>query len=179
MAVLLTSTGANGRLIAFIIANDAPDVATLPDAVLHKLQATLPAYMMPSRIVPLESFPMTPNGKVDKIALSMQLGEIDDNVHCPPEGELENWLINTCAQMLKVDVETLSVMANFFEVGGHSVLSTQLISAINDAFNIQLPIAAIFEAPSFRALAETIQAYQDQQEADFDDEYEDTLELVI
>ncbi len=117
------------------------------------LQKRLPQYMVPASIVLLDRLPQTPNGKVDRRALPAPdavRGGIVSTYHAP-RTRTERLLAAIWADVL--NIERVSVSDNFFELGGHSLLATQLISRIRIEFDNELPVRAIFEAPTIAALA--------------------------
>jgi len=117
--------------------------------------------LLPSAFVFLDKLPLTPSGKVNRRALpapdpaQRTLGAAFVSSRTPAEERLaEIW-----AQVLKL--ERVGVHDNFFELGGHSLLATQLISRVRAAFNVELPVRAIFESPTVAGLAERIRGWGD------------------
>jgi amino acid adenylation domain-containing protein len=117
------------------------------------LQKRLPPYMVPTSLVLLDRLPQTPNGKVDRRALSAAEAVRPEVVRSyqPPRSRSERLLAAIWAEVL--NVERVGLSDNFFELGGHSLLATQLVSRIHIEFNKELPVRAIFEAPTIAALA--------------------------
>ena len=112
--------------------------------------------MIPSAFVLLEALPLTPNGKVDRRALPPpdQPGDQADGTFVAPRTPIEQELAEIWAGVL--GRARVGVYDNFFALGGHSLLATQVISRVRDAFQIDLPLAALFEAPTIEALADAI-----------------------
>jgi acyl carrier protein len=142
------------RLVAYII----KDVPTLDVAELREhLKAKMPDYMVPSAFAVLERFPLTPNGKVDRAALP----DPDDtnllrNEHAAaPMTEIEKTVADILASLLKLD--SVDVKANFFDLGGHSLLGTQLIARIGEIYGIELPLRRVFESPTVAEFASEIE----------------------
>jgi amino acid adenylation domain-containing protein len=117
------------------------------------LQKRLPQHMVPASIVLLDRFPRTPSGKIDRNALPAPDTVRDRaiNTYQPPRSKTERRLAAIWADVL--NIERVSVADNFFELGGHSLLATQLVSRIRVEFGNELPVRAIFEAPTISALA--------------------------
>jgi len=150
--VLAREDGPGGNhLVAYIIA--APGLA--PDAValrLH-LSATLPDYMVPSAFVPLEAFPLTPNGKLDRKALPAPERRSEHGYH-EPRSAREEILCELFAEVLRLP--RVGIHDNFFELGGHSLLVIRLISRIRASLGEELSLRTVFESPCVAQLAESI-----------------------
>ena len=142
------------QLVAYLIVNQAdsqPDVGALRAHV----QETLPAYMVPHRFLFLDSFPLTPNGKVDRKALPapFSFAQRTDN-YVPPRSPIEEALVTIWQNLL--NVSQVGIEDNFFELGGHSLLATQLVSRVRQTLNVELPLRALFEAGTIAALAKIV-----------------------
>ncbi|MEQ9669711.1 amino acid adenylation domain-containing protein [Coleofasciculus sp. G2-EDA-02] len=122
------------------------------------LSDKLPAYMVPSTFVLLDSLPLTPNRKVDRKALPdpNQAQQVSQDTFVAPRTPVEQELAQIWAKVL--DVERVGVYDNFFELGGHSLLTAQLLSQVRELFQVELPLFALFEAPTVAELAQTITA---------------------
>ncbi|MEE8586119.1 MAG: non-ribosomal peptide synthase/polyketide synthase, partial [Acidobacteriota bacterium] len=118
------------------------------------LKQRLPEHMVPSVFVPLQSMPMTPSGKFDRQALMGEDPQAPIEEWAPPRTPTEELLAGVWAAVLGVDRPGLH--DNFFELGGHSLLATQAISRIRRAFQVELPLRALFEAPSLESFAHRI-----------------------
>ncbi|MDJ0719088.1 MAG: amino acid adenylation domain-containing protein [Prochloraceae cyanobacterium] len=124
------------------------------------LKQKLPIYAIPSAFVPLDSLPLTINGKVDRRALPMpDLSSRNLDISLtPPRNSTEEILVNLWQEILQV--EKLGIYENFFELGGHSLIATKLISRIRQSFSIEVPLSSLFENPNVAELAEVIMAQQ-------------------
>ena len=114
------------------------------------LQSKLPAYMVPAAFVELETLPMTPSGKVDRLALPKPHRQFS-NFH---QGELsttEKIVRSVWAKVLHQ--EDLGVQASFFELGGHSLLVIQVIMELRRILQIDLPVIALFDHPTVGSLS--------------------------
>jgi acyl-CoA synthetase (AMP-forming)/AMP-acid ligase II/acyl carrier protein len=117
------------------------------------LQEKLPDHMVPSTILLLDRLPQTPNGKVDRGALPVPDTVRDGlpGAYEAPCGRTEKLLAAIWADVLNVD--RVGVNDNFFEIGGHSLLAMQLVSRIRVELGNEMPVRAIFEAPTIATLA--------------------------
>jgi amino acid adenylation domain-containing protein len=121
----------------------------------HYLAERLPDYMVPQAIVVLDALPLTPSGKLDRRALPEPgRAQPGPEGHQPPRTQAEQLIADIWTLVLKV--ERVGIQDNFFELGGHSLLATQAMSRIRQAFGVDLPLRAIFEAPTVASLAAAI-----------------------
>jgi hypothetical protein len=105
--------------------------------------------------VRLEALPLTPNGKLDRRALPAPKGDAyASRVYEEPVGKIEVALAEIWAELLRV--ERVGRNDHFFELGGHSLLALQVVSAVRQAMEVELAVAAVFEKPVLSALAEWI-----------------------
>nr|VFK23151.1 MAG: amino acid adenylation domain-containing protein/thioester reductase domain-containing protein [Candidatus Kentron sp. MB]VFK28327.1 MAG: amino acid adenylation domain-containing protein/thioester reductase domain-containing protein [Candidatus Kentron sp. MB]VFK74207.1 MAG: amino acid adenylation domain-containing protein/thioester reductase domain-containing protein [Candidatus Kentron sp. MB] len=143
--------GANKHLIAWLTA-ETEDTSALRDTLRTHLRDTLPDWMAPSRFIFLESFPLTPSGKIDRRALSLPKDADTGSVaeYVAPQTEAEIQMATFWSQTLGVD--KIGLHDDFFELGGHSILAIQLISRIKEHFGVDVPIRALFEDPTVAGL---------------------------
>jgi acyl carrier protein len=119
------------------------------------LAAELPAFMVPSAVIPVTAFPLTPNGKVDRAALpEPETGDFAEPASAPLQTETEFAVADLWREVL--DTEVTGASDNFFSLGGHSLLAARVISRINAQMGVNLTIRAIFESPTVAALAAAI-----------------------
>jgi amino acid adenylation domain-containing protein/thioester reductase-like protein len=125
------------------------------------LKQKLPEYMVPSAFVLLDSLPLTPNLKVDRKALPApnQARALLDEAFVAPRNPIEEQLAQMWVAAL--GVERVGIHDNFFELGGHSLLTAQLLSQVRDTFQVELPLATLFEAPTVAELAQAILLHKD------------------
>lgn len=141
----------NERLVAYMVADRA---AIPPTAELRGfLKQYLPDYMVPSAFVQLEAFPLTPNGKIDRRALQARASARPERegAGIPPRTALEQTLAGIWSEVL--GVHQIGVYDTFFDLGGHSLLAAQVIARLREVFRIEVPLSAIFKAPSLAELA--------------------------
>jgi amino acid adenylation domain-containing protein len=138
-------------LIAYIVAaQESPSAGELRAFLKEKL----PEYMIPANFVFLEAMPLTPSGKVNQRALPEPDKPTAGTPFMAPRTPIEEGLAGIWAKVLKLD--RVGVHDNFFELGGHSLLATRVMSHVRDAFQTELPLRDIFEAPTVAELAQTI-----------------------
>ncbi|MEV5593205.1 amino acid adenylation domain-containing protein [Streptomyces sp. NPDC052496] len=144
-------TPGDARLVAHLVpvSREAFDAT----ALRRHLRDRLPAYMVPSALVALDAMPLTPNGKVDRKALPAPdpRSELGGRGPRSPKEEI---LCGLYADVLRVP--RVGIDDSFFVLGGHSLMATRLISRIRTALNVELPIGALFEAPTVAALVQRI-----------------------
>src|SRR5208282_3949992 len=144
------------RLVAYVVADGESRPTTTE--LRGFLKDKLPVHMVPAVFVLLEVFPLTANGKVNRHALPTpddRRPELDEAfVAC--RTPTEDLLAEIWAQVL--GVERVGVHDNFFQLGGHSLLATQVVSRIREAFQVEMPLRRLFEAPTVAGLAESIGA---------------------
>jgi amino acid adenylation domain-containing protein len=142
------------RLVAYVTTQ--PEVPAV-DELREHLKNRMPDYMIPSAFVILDQFPLTTNGKVDRAALPAPDDEnmLIDEAGDAPATEVEKTVAGILASLL--GLQQVDAQANFFALGGHSLLGTQLIARIRDAFGINLPLRRVFEAPTVAELSADIE----------------------
>jgi amino acid adenylation domain-containing protein len=142
------------RLVAYIVV--APGVELTHSGLQGFLKNYLPDYMVPAAFVQIPSLPMTHSGKVDRAALPVPGPEntISDQMYVAPRTATEKRLVAILSQLLGVG--QVSVNDNFFFLGGHSLLGTQLIARTRDAFGVELPLRTVFDFPTAAEISSVI-----------------------
>lgn len=140
------------RLVAYLVSNepelDAPALRVF-------LRARLPEYMIPETFVVVESIPRTAAGELDKKALPTLGVEPAKRLEfVPPSDEIEERLANIWQELLSVYL--VGVTDNYFDLGGHSILALRLFAEIKFCFQLDLPLATLFYAPTVRTMAKII-----------------------
>jgi amino acid adenylation domain-containing protein/non-ribosomal peptide synthase protein (TIGR01720 family) len=141
------------RLVAYVVGKDGrqPEVGRLREHVASRL----PEHMVPSAFVVLESLPLTASGKVDRRLLpAPELGAVDGSAHVAPRTDVEVALARSWSEVL--GVERVGVEDRFFELGGDSILSIQVVARARE-LGYQLTVRQLFEHPTVAELARVAQ----------------------
>ena len=127
-----------------------------PGALRRNLKKRLPQYMIPAAFVLMEKFPLTPNGKLDRKALPAFSHEVTQlsNDFVSPRTEIEKTLAGIWTDLLKV--KSIGMHDDFFELGAHSLMAVRAVSRIREAFEVDLPLATLLEAPTIASLAKIL-----------------------
>ena len=148
---------ANNPLQAEIAHSLVPELRRL-------LAKKLPEHMMPSAFVLLDALPLTANGKLDRRALpapGQARPELESD-YVAPRTLTEELLAEIWSELLRLKL--VGIHDNFFELGGHSLLATRVMSRVRQTLNLEVPLRALFEAPTVSGLAEKIRTILDKDE---------------
>jgi len=149
------------QLVAYVEATDGvTDGAGWIAALRQGLTAVLPGYMVPGLFVQVKAWPLTANGKVDKRALPAPDLSVLQGDYVAAQNETEQVLVALWADLLGLDATELSTSANFFTLGGHSLLLMKLLQQINQRFDLQLDLASLYHCEHIQACAAMISAVQ-------------------
>ncbi len=132
------------RLVAYLQLNPgySPKTSELKKIISEKL----PDYMVPSNFMILDQFPLTPNGKLDRKALPAPEETSRETIFVAPRTPQEQQISAIWEAVL--GVEKPGIHDNFFDLGGHSLKMTRVVSRIRDAFKVELPLRDFFEHPT-------------------------------
>ena len=145
------------RLVAYLVL--VPGTAIMIDDLRSMLMEKLPEYMIPAAFVGLDALPITPNGKVDRKALPAPDATNmlhDEQAIVLPSTVMEERVAEIVSSLL--GLPRVSIDDNFFMLGGHSLLGTQVIARIASAFEVELTLRSLFEAPTVRQLSAVIES---------------------
>jgi acyl carrier protein len=142
--------GAN-RLLAYVVL--APGAEVAAGELRQALLKQLPDYMVPATLLRVEAFPLTASGKVDLAALPAPTAAnaLSDQKFVGPRTSVEKRLANILRPLLHVD--RVSIKDNFFLLGGHSLLGTQLITKISESFGVELSLFGLFDHPTLEEMS--------------------------
>ncbi|MCO1334528.1 amino acid adenylation domain-containing protein [Microbulbifer sp. OS29] len=144
------TTGDNRQLVAYVILENSSETPTALRPLLDQLAQTLPAHMVPSTLVAVDSFPLSANGKLDRKALpDPQIAQ--PNLGRAPNEGTEQIIANSFCKLL--DIESVTAEANFFELGGHSLLAMRLAAELRQALTLPVTVGQIMVSPTTESLA--------------------------
>ncbi|CAA9367831.1 MAG: hypothetical protein AVDCRST_MAG89-4267, partial [uncultured Gemmatimonadetes bacterium] len=140
------------RLVAYLVGDETAGA----DVLRAHLSERLPEYMVPAAYVRLETFPLTPNGKVDRRALpAPEGGAFATRGYQAPSGEAEEAVAAIWAELL--GVERVGRWDHFFELGGHSLLAVRVVSRVRQALGVDALPGDLFERPVLADFARGLQ----------------------
>lgn len=149
------TTRRDKRLVAYVVAQ--PRYAPSAIELRTFLKDRLPEHMVPAIFVSLDSFPLNPNGKVDRRVLPSP-GDTRPELEKAFVGfrtPTEEMLADIWSEVL--GVERVGIHDDFFDLGGHSLLATQVVSRIRETFQVEMPLRGLFETPTVAGLAEGLE----------------------
>ncbi|BFH71003.1 hypothetical protein PsJ27TS7_50030 [Paenibacillus dendritiformis] len=161
-AVVLVRSDANGQktLCAYYTLDTGAELAV--NDLRSTLAQELPGYMIPSYFVELEGLPLTPNGKIDRKALPAPEGEAGSGTeYVAPRNELETRLAAIWQEVLGLAKE-IGVHDNFFDIGGHSLRATTLVSKVHKELSVDLPLRDVFRHSTIESMAAAISRLDEQ-----------------
>ena len=144
--------------------NQTLDDNALIAHIKRELNSALPQYMVPTAFMVLDALPLTLNGKINKAALPKIDAAKQVSEFIAPSSDTEKALANLWATLLAMDEAKISATANFFDLGGHSLLLTKMIGELKTLFNVELGIRDVFENASIENLANFINAQAQHQQ---------------
>ena len=158
-AVVLAQEDEHGdkRLVAYVVPHR--EQPTSPDALRTYLKQHLPDYMVPAALVTLAKIPLTSNGKIDRKALPPpEHAQAQTHAYVAPATPTEEVVASIWAEVLRCD--RVSTSDNFFDLGGHSLMATQVVSRIREHFRVELAMRVLFEKPTVQGVSQAVEAAQ-------------------
>ena len=147
------------RVVAYVVGTENVSATALRSF----LQKWLPQSMLPANFVFLDHIPRTPNGKIDRKALTAANNQWQPEAEVDfvaPQTELESTVAEIWRDVL--GVERVGINDNFFALGGHSLLATQLVNRLRATCSVNLPLRSVFETPSVAGMASIIERLQNE-----------------
>jgi acyl-CoA synthetase (AMP-forming)/AMP-acid ligase II len=158
VVIALADSTSEPRLIAYIVAS--PAAAPTVTAIRQRLAAALPDYMVPAAFIRLDAFPLAANGKVARPLLPLPGRERPrlEAAYIAPITAEQAWLANLWQELLRLD--QVGINDPFFELGGDSLLATQVISRVNQRNGCSVPLQVLFEHPTIATFAQHLDAIE-------------------
>jgi acyl-CoA synthetase (AMP-forming)/AMP-acid ligase II/acyl carrier protein len=166
VTIALEGDAGEKSLVCFVVVEELQALTQEQShAVLHevraRLVARLPAYMIPSKFMPLPALPLTPNGKVDRLYLASELAggpfwQLHRELR-PPRNAIEAQLLKIWQALL--GREDVGIDDDFFELGGHSVLVARLHGSLKEHFAINVPVRSLYAHQTLVKQATVIEGY--------------------
>jgi acyl carrier protein len=155
-AAVVARRGESGvELAGFVV---LAELASGVDGVRAFLRARLPEQLVPAHLIPVESLPRLPNGKIDRTTLAQRTDttpQPDSGELTPPGTALQRVVAEAFGEVL--GISKVGAFDDFFALGGHSLLATRLVSVLNSRLDIDLPIAEVFSRTIVADLASAIE----------------------
>lgn len=151
-------------LVAWVVLNQHDTSASTSldiSAIRAFVSKLVPAYMIPSKIVSLTEFPLTPNGKIDRQNLpepTQNLASFEKQFS-PPRDDVEKVLSSIWCDLL--NVQQVGLFDDFFELGGQSMLAVQMFGRVRDQLKVNLNLVQLFEASTLIGLSDLIRTHKD------------------
>ncbi|MGD2085226.1 MAG: amino acid adenylation domain-containing protein [Candidatus Aminicenantes bacterium] len=137
-------------ICAYVVLKQEVEISLLREYLLEHL----PGYMIPSYFVRLDKIPLKVNGKTDKQALPTPKTNLHQ--YTAPGNPIEETLTRIWSEVLQLEKDKISINANFFQLGGHSLKATVLTAKIHRQLNCKIPLSHVFKYPTIRLLAHHI-----------------------
>lgn len=157
LAIAYKEEGGTYAIVAYVVSSEADLQGTIRDY----LKAKLPDYMVPSVLIPIDTIPLTVNGKVDRAKLPLPDRYREVKQYVAPENDREATICQIMASLL--NLERVGATEDFFDLGGHSLLLTKLVTSLRETYKIaELPLPDFFDHRTPVDMAELIAKYQAQ-----------------
>jgi aspartate racemase len=156
------------RLVAYVVC-DQSETALTGSALRKFLKERLPDYMIPASFIFLDHLPLNSSGKVDQKALpepDRSRPEMEEG-YVAPRTPTEELLAGIWAELLRV--ERIGIYDDFFDLGGHSLMATQIISRVREAFQVEISLRTFFQGANIFELAQAIETSERVDNVDVDE----------
>ncbi|MCP5047310.1 MAG: amino acid adenylation domain-containing protein, partial [bacterium] len=149
----------DAELCAYVVLRKETQPGTEPiPAIIEELEQSLPGYMIPTFILPLETMPLTSGGKLDRNALPGPGEVVSAAPYAAPVNEAQRELAGIWAEVLNIDPAVIGIDDNFFRLGGHSLRATVLSSKIRKTFNAEASLPELFKYPTIREFSQALES---------------------
>jgi amino acid adenylation domain-containing protein len=129
------------------------DTDSMKKELTRYLSLSLSYYMIPSFFIQLDKIPLTPNNKIDKKKLPDPVKRVSGKEWLAAADRDEKKLVELWSEVLKIEKEAIGVDSNFFDLGGHSLNATLMISKIHKEMKVKVPLEEVFSNPTIRQLS--------------------------
>ncbi|WP_424217355.1 non-ribosomal peptide synthetase (plasmid) [Streptomyces sp. BI20] len=158
-AVVADGTGSDTRLVGFVVMEPGEDPARAAERVRTELTTRLPAHLVPATVVPVEGFPLTPNGKLDHgtltgWAVETRTGPLPDDTGGSEVGDLVALVAEVWGKVL--GVPTVDPLDDFFELGGDSFRAVRVARELEERTGLKIPMHLVFEVSGVTEFAEAV-----------------------
>ncbi|WP_428834921.1 phosphopantetheine-binding protein [Staphylococcus aureus] len=154
VAVIVEDTNEQKRIIAFVEMNKENQYVLETNSLKEQFNLNLPNHMVPSHIEAIEKLPLNKNGKIDRLKLTEIAKELITkeitNEYTAPRTQLESIITSLMSDVLNIN--TLSINDNFFDLGGDSIIATRLNNRIEEMLGINIPLSTLFNNPTVKKL---------------------------
>ncbi|MGE8278914.1 MAG: amino acid adenylation domain-containing protein [Stenotrophomonas sp.] len=157
-AAALPGVDGQARLVGYVVATAGDGGEAWCQALRASLRDVLPEYMVPAAMVELDALPLTPNGKLDRQALPPPETSAAQGGGVPPATAGEQALAATWAGLFGIDAGLIGRDANFFALGGHSLLLVRLSSVLRSQGRAAVPLRELFDAADLAGMAALLDA---------------------
>jgi acyl carrier protein len=173
VVIALEDKGTEKRLVAYVVT--AQEASRNISELRSYLKERLPDYMIPSAFVYLDALPLTSHGKIDRRALPAPDGERPAlaEAFLAPRTPTEKSLASIWTKLLGIN--RIGINDNYFELGGDSLLATQLVSQVRRVFEVELPLVDLFRHPTLAEFAASVEEAIIQQMEEISDEEAEQL----
>lgn len=149
--VVRTGHSNNRYLCAYYVADQLVE----EEALRRFLSGQLPEYMLPAYFIRIAAIPVTVNGKLDLKALP-EPADNGKRQYQAPVTETEKVLVNIWGRVLQLDSAIISIDADFFRLGGHSLSATLMLAAVTQELEVKVPLIELFKRPVLKDLAQYV-----------------------
>jgi amino acid adenylation domain-containing protein len=154
VVVATEDTPGEKHLVAYLVLS--PGATVSGSALREYLRQRLPDYMVPAAFVAIPNLPVTEQGKINRAALPVANGNrLPDEAYVAPRTLVEEELVKILAPLLKLN--RVGVNDNFFLLGGHSLLGTQVIARVSESFGVDLTLLKLFDHPTVAEMSAEIE----------------------
>ncbi|HVK99262.1 MAG TPA: non-ribosomal peptide synthetase, partial [Dongiaceae bacterium] len=140
-------------LVAYVVLSG--DSEGWLDMLKASLRQSLPDYMVPALFIPLDRIPLTPNGKLNRLALPNPAEHWQAREYVAPRSDIETEIAAIWHAVMKTD--QISVLDHFFDIGGHSLLAVQIVTRVKEKYDVEFSMRRLFEVATIAGMASYVE----------------------